>query len=48
MSFRFIGATYKDNPMIDRKYVSDLFNKSRIEKERLILGERLVRPKAKF
>lgn len=44
MSFRFIGATYKDNPMIDRKYVSDLLNKSRIEKERLVMGNWLVRP----
>ena len=44
MSFRFIGATYKDNPMIDRKYVSDLLNKSRIEKERLVFGSWHAKP----
>lgn len=38
MSFRFIGATYKDNPMISKKYVSDLMNKTRIEKEQLVFG----------
>jgi predicted phage terminase large subunit-like protein len=38
MSFRFIGATYKDNPMLPKKYISDLMNQSKVEKERLVHG----------
>lgn len=44
MSLRFIGATYKDNPMLSLKYVSDLLNKTRIEKERLVFGSWYARP----
>lgn len=46
MSFRFIGATFVDNPVLvetQPAYINTLLNKTRVEKERLAYGNWYIR-----
>lgn len=46
MSFRFIGATFADNPVLvatQQAYINSLLNKPKVEKERLAYGNWYIR-----
>lgn len=46
MSFRFIGATFADNPVLCEEqpaYINSLLNKDRVERERLAFGNWYIR-----